>query len=91
VLTGKEFAILRVLAGEPGRAFTRAQIIDRVFGLDQNILERTVDAHVMKLRRKLEAVDDGDDGDGGDGRGTRYVETVYGRGYRLMPGSGPAE
>jgi DNA-binding response OmpR family regulator len=72
-LTGKEFAILTLLAGEPGRAFTRAQIIDRVFGFDQNVLERTVDAHVMNLRRKLEK-----------GReGPRYVETVYGRGYRL--------
>ncbi|WP_327245271.1 response regulator transcription factor [Streptomyces sp. NBC_01320] len=78
VLTGKEFAILTVLAGEPGRAFTRAQIIDRVFGFDQNVLERTVDAHVMNLRRKLEK-----------GRaGTRYVETVYGRGYRLSNGDG---
>jgi DNA-binding response OmpR family regulator len=77
-LTGKEFAILTVLAGEPGRAFTRAQIIDRVFGFDQNVLERTVDAHVMNLRRKLEK-----------GRaGARYVETVYGRGYRLTGGSG---
>jgi DNA-binding response OmpR family regulator len=73
VLTGKEFAILTVLAGEPGRAFTRAQIIDRVFGFDQNVMERTVDAHVMNLRRKLEK------GRGGPG----YVETVYGRGYRL--------
>lgn len=78
VLTGKEFAILTVLAGEPGRVFTRAQIIDRVFGFDQNVLERTVDAHVMNLRRKLEK-----------GReGTRYVETVYGRGYRLANESG---
>ncbi|KRV47524.1 two-component system response regulator [Wenjunlia vitaminophila] len=75
-LTGKEFAILTVLAGEPGRVFTRAQIIDRVFGFDQNVLERTVDAHVMNLRRKLER-----------GR-PRYVETVYGRGYRLAPPSG---
>ncbi|MDF6043458.1 response regulator transcription factor [Streptomyces sp. JH14] len=76
VLTGKEFAILTVLAGEPGRVFTRAQIIDRVFGFDQNVLERTVDAHVMNLRRKLEK-----------GReGARYVETVYGRGYRLAGG-----
>ncbi|OIJ98928.1 response regulator transcription factor [Streptomyces colonosanans] len=75
-LTGKEFAILTVLAGEPGRVFTRAQIIDRVFGFDQNVLERTVDAHVMNLRRKL-----------GQGRpGAHYVETVYGRGYRLAAG-----
>ncbi|MQY16052.1 Alkaline phosphatase synthesis transcriptional regulatory protein SphR [Streptomyces sp. RB5] len=68
-LTGKEFAILTALAEEPGRVFTRAQIIDRVFGYDRNVLERTVDAHVMNLRRKL----------GGPG----YVETVYGRGYRI--------
>ncbi|WP_328888186.1 response regulator transcription factor [Streptomyces sp. NBC_00316] len=78
VLTGKEFAILTVLAGEPGRVFTRAQIIDRVFGFDQNVLERTVDAHVMNLRRKLEK----------GCEGARYVETVYGRGYRLAGGSG---
>lgn len=80
VLTGKEFAILTVLAGEPGRAFTRAQIIDRVFGFDQNVLERTVDAHVMNLRRKLEKA--------GGPDGPRYVETVYGRGYRLAAGQG---
>ncbi|MEU0626006.1 response regulator transcription factor [Streptomyces sp. NPDC005989] len=71
-LTGKEFAILSVLAGEPGRVFTRGQIIDRVFGFDQHVMERTVDAHVMNLRRKL------------TGAGTApHVETVYGRGYRL--------
>lgn len=79
VLTGKEFAILGVLAEEPGRVFTRAQIIDRVFGFDQNVMERTVDAHVMNLRRKLEK-----------GRGHQYVETVYGRGYRLTAPSGAA-
>ncbi|MCX5141605.1 response regulator transcription factor [Streptomyces sp. NBC_00338] len=80
LLTGKEFAILTVLTEEPGRVFTRAQIIDRVFGFDQNVLPRTVDAHVMNLRRKLER----------GGEGTRYVETVYGRGYRLAYGTGTA-
>ncbi|MBB5801070.1 DNA-binding response OmpR family regulator [Saccharothrix ecbatanensis] len=69
-LTAKEFGILEVLAGEPGRAFTRGQIIDRVFGFDHDVLERTVDAHVMNLRRKL-------------GAASVRVETVYGRGYRL--------
>jgi DNA-binding response OmpR family regulator len=73
-LTGKEFAILALLAKEPGRVFTRALIIDRVFGFDRNVLERTVDAHVMNLRKKL----------GGAGR----VETVYGRGYRLSDEAG---
>lgn len=80
-LTGKEFAILTVLMGEPERVFTRAQIIDRVFGFDRNVLPRTVDAHVMNLRRKLEK---------GDG-GTHYVETVYGRGYRLEQGTQGAQ
>lgn len=73
VLTAKEFGILEVLAAEPGRVFTRAQIIDRAFGFDHYVLERTVDAHVMNLRRKIET----------DPAEPRYVQTVYGRGYRL--------
>ena len=72
-LTAKEFGILEVLAGEPGRVLTRAQIIDRAFGFDHYVLERTVDAHVMNLRRKIED----------DPAEPRYVQTVYGRGYRL--------
>lgn len=72
-LTAKEFGILEVLATEPGRAFTRAQIIDRAFGFDQDVLERTVDVHVMNLRRKIEL----------DPAEPRYVQTVYGRGYRI--------
>jgi DNA-binding response OmpR family regulator len=72
-LTAKEFGILETLAAEPGRVFTRAQIISRAFDFDRYVLERTVDAHVMNLRRKLEA----------DPAEPRYVQTVYGRGYRL--------
>jgi DNA-binding response OmpR family regulator len=72
-LTAKEFGILEVLAAEPGRAFTRAQIIDKAFGFDHYVLDRTVDAHVMNLRRKMEQ----------NPAEPRYVQTVYGRGYRL--------
>jgi DNA-binding response OmpR family regulator len=72
-LTAKEFGILQVLAAEPGRAFTRSQLIDRAFGFDHDVLERTVDAHVMNLRRKIEV----------DPAAPAYVQTVYGRGYRL--------
>src|SRR5262245_9093513 len=79
-LTAKEFGILEVLAAEPGRVFTRAQIIDRAFGFDHYVLERTVDVHVMNLRRKVE----------GDPAQPRYVQTVYGRGYRLAEPSGVA-
>jgi DNA-binding response OmpR family regulator len=73
LLTAKEFGILETLAAEPGRVFTRAQIIDGAFGFDHDVLERTVDAHVMHLRRKIED----------DPLQPRYVQTVYGRGYRL--------
>jgi DNA-binding response OmpR family regulator len=72
-LTAKEFGILEVLAGAPGRAFTRGQIIERAFGFDRYVLERTVDAHVVNLRRKL----------GDDPTEPRHIQTVYGRGYRL--------
>jgi DNA-binding response OmpR family regulator len=74
-LTSKEFAILETLAREPGRVFTRAQIIERVFGFDV-VLERTVDAHMRNLRLKVEA----------EPIRPRYLETVYGRGYRLTDG-----
>lgn len=72
-LTAKEFGILEVLAAAPGRVFSRAQIIDKAFGFDHYVLERTVDAHVMNLRRKLER----------DASAPEYVQTVYGRGYRM--------
>jgi DNA-binding response OmpR family regulator len=72
-LTAKEFGILQVLAAEPGRVFTRAQIIDRAFGFDHYVEHRTVDAHVMNLRRKIER----------DPTKPIYVQTVYGRGYRM--------
>ncbi|MFF5227921.1 response regulator transcription factor [Dactylosporangium sp. NPDC000521] len=73
VLTAKEFGILELLAGEPGRVFTRGEIINRVFGFERDVSERTVDAHVVNLRRKIES----------DPADPRYVQTVYGRGYRL--------
>ena len=72
-LTAKEFGILETLAAEPGRAYTRAQILERAFGFDHYVLERTVDAHVMNLRRKIEE----------NPAEPRYVVTVYGRGYKL--------
>jgi DNA-binding response OmpR family regulator len=72
-LTAKEFDILHALAAEPGRPFTRAQILEQVFGFDHHVLERTVDAHVMNLRRKIET----------DPSHPRYVLTVQGRGYKF--------
>lgn len=73
-LTPKEFKLLETLAKEPGRAFTRLELVERAFGYDYEGLERTVDAHVMNLRKKIEQ----------DHTNPHYVETVYGVGYRFM-------
>jgi len=72
-LTPTEFRLLEVLAGEPGRAFTRMELLDRVFGYDFEGFERTVDVHVKNLRKKIEA----------DPKQPTYVKTVYGVGYKF--------
>jgi two-component system alkaline phosphatase synthesis response regulator PhoP len=72
-LTPTEFKLLRVLAGEPGRVFTRSELLDRVFGYDFDGFERTVDAHVKNLRKKIEP----------NPKQPVYVHTVYGVGYRF--------
>jgi len=72
-LTPTEFRLLEVLAGEPGRAFTRPELLDRVFGYDFEGFERTVDVHVKNLRKKIEP----------DPRQPLYLKTVYGVGYKL--------
>jgi len=75
-LTPTEFRILALLAREPGRAFTRDEILDRAFGDHFEGFDRTVDAHISNLRRKL----------GDDPRSPRYIQTVYGVGYRFGEG-----
>ncbi|MER5393003.1 response regulator transcription factor [Saccharopolyspora sp. NPDC002686] len=72
--TPAEFQMLAVLAAEPGRAFTRGQLLSQAFGVDKFITERTVDVHVMNLRRKLEP----------DPRRPVRLLTVYGVGYKLQ-------
>lgn len=72
-LTPTEFRLLEVLIREPGRAFTRLDLLDRVFGYDFEGLERTVDVHVMNLRKKIEP----------DPSQPIYVQTVYGVGYKF--------
>ncbi len=72
-LTPTEWGVLLALAEHPGRAFTRAELINRVQGYEYEGYERTVDAHVKNLRRKVEA----------DPRAPRLVETVPGVGYRF--------
>ena len=73
-LTPTEFRLLELLMRQPGRTFTRDEIIDRVLGDDFDGFDRTVDAHVSSLRRKLDAT---------TGGSAKLIETVYGSGYRL--------
>jgi two-component system alkaline phosphatase synthesis response regulator PhoP len=73
-LTPVEFKLLGVLAREPGRVFNRAQIIDKAFGHDFDGFDRTIDVHILKLRRKIEP----------NPRRPRYIKTVYGTGYKLI-------
>jgi two-component system, OmpR family, alkaline phosphatase synthesis response regulator PhoP len=72
-LTPTEFTLLATLARQPGRIFTRSQLLDALHGVAFESYERAIDSHIKNLRRKLEA----------DPRQPRYVLTVYGVGYRL--------
>ena len=72
-LTPTEFQIVATLAREPGRIFTRAQLLDAVHGVAFESYERAIDAHVKNIRRKLEP----------DPRAPRHVQTVFGVGYRF--------
>jgi two-component system alkaline phosphatase synthesis response regulator PhoP len=72
-LTRTEFNLLAVLAQHPGQTFTRAQLLDRLHGIAYDGFDRSVDAHIKNLRRKLEP----------DPIDPRYVLTVYGVGYKF--------
>ena len=72
-LTTTEFHLLATLARQPGRVFTRAQLLDAVRGTAIESFERAIDAHVKNIRRKLEP----------DPHNPRYLLTVYGAGYKF--------
>ena len=72
-LTTLEFALLTALAAHPGRVFTRAQLLERVWGADYFGDDHVVDVHIANLRKKL----------GDDPAAPRYIETVRGAGYRF--------
>ena len=73
-LTPTEFALLGALAAEPGRAFSRRQLLEAALGTSYVGLERTIDAHIKNLRAKVEV----------DPRNPRRILTVFGVGYRLI-------
>lgn len=76
--TPAEFRILRELVTHPSRVFTRQRLLEAAFGFDHDALERTVDVHVMNLRRKLER----------DPATPEHLVTVYGVGYKYVPDEG---
>jgi two-component system alkaline phosphatase synthesis response regulator PhoP len=72
-LTRSEFQIVSAMARQPGRVFTRAQLLDAVRGVAFESYERAIDAHIKNIRRKI---------------GPRYIETVFGVGYRFAEPAG---
>ena len=64
----KEFKLLHFLASSPGLVFSRAELLDRVWGTDVYVVHRTVDVHVRRIRKKL---------------GKRYIVTIKGVGYKF--------
>jgi DNA-binding response OmpR family regulator len=74
-LTPKEFDLLALFAQNPGRAFSREYLLERIWGDDVFVTDRTVDTHVQRLRKKL-----GDEAD--------LIRTVWGIGYRFQRAGG---
>ncbi len=72
-LTPTEFKILRLLSGNPGRVYSRLQLLEAVFGVAYEGYERSIDTHISNLRKKIEP----------DPSRPRYILTVYGTGYRF--------
>lgn len=72
VLTAKEYKILLKLADDPGRVFSREQLLDDIWGFDYFGDIRTVDSHVARLRTKLGSW------------GSEHLKTVYGVGYKIQ-------
>jgi DNA-binding response OmpR family regulator len=72
-VTATEFQLLAALARQPGRIFTRAQLLDAAHGVSFESYERAIDAHIKNIRRKIEP----------DPREPRYILTVYGVGYKF--------
>ena len=72
-LTPTEFRILTVFMREPGRLFSRGQLVEKALGYDYDGMDRTVDVHILNLRRKIER----------DPNSPEYIRTVYGIGYKL--------
>ena len=72
-LTAVEFQLLHLLASNPGRIYSRSQLMDRIYSDPRVVSDRTIDSHVKKLRRKIEAAVPGEE----------WIHSVYGVGYKF--------
>ena len=72
-LTPTEFKILSVLAGSPGRVYTRGELVESALGYQFEGYERSIDAHIKNIRQKIED----------DPRSPLFIHTVYGVGYKF--------
>lgn len=72
-LTPKEFKLLETFAMQPGRVFSRLELLEHTFGFDYGGFERTIDVHIMNLRKKIEP----------DPAQPTYIQTIYGIGYKF--------
>ena len=72
-LTVVEFQLLKLLASDPGRIFTRNQLIDRIYHDHRIVSDRTIDSHIKKLRRKISDALPGQE----------FIQSVYGIGYKF--------
>ena len=77
-LTAVEFSLLATLVSQPGRIYSRSQLMDRIYTDHRVVSDRTIDSHVKKLRKKLGEVPGGED----------LVHSVYAVGYRYEPPAG---
>ena len=77
-LTATEFELLSAMARQPGRVFTRAQLLDAIHGISFETFERAIDSHIKNLRHKIES----------DPRQPRRLLMVYGVGYKLSDSAG---
>jgi len=73
MLTATEFSLLKLLAANQGRVFSREFLLEEVWGTDAVVFDRTIDSHIQRLRKKL----------GGSNSPGDYIETVWGVGYRF--------
>ena len=77
-LTAVEFSLLATLVSQPGRIYSRSQLMDRIYTDHRVVSDRTIDSHVKKLRKKLGEVPGGEE----------LVHSVYAVGYRYEPPAG---